>query len=145
MNSFQHRGLRLGVGFAAILLAGCGDSSTGPELEVFIQGSVQGDLLVGDQLQLEAVLSDPSVTGMVSWSSSDTAVALVDQLGFLRAQRPGTATIFLQLNSAEANLSVAVVPRPGGYTAPEIDYLQAIAFGFEYGSATSEARRTTDS
>ena len=141
MTPCRRRGFRLGIGIAVVLLASCGDSSTGPELEVSIQGSVQGDLLVGDQLQLEAVLSDPSVTGVVSWASSDTSVALIDQFGILRAQRPGTATISLRLNSAEATLPVTVVPRPGGYTAAEIDYLQEVAFGFEYGSATEVIRK----
>ncbi len=133
--------VRLAIGVSVALVAGCGDSPTGPELEIFIEDSVQGGLLVGDQRQLEAVLSDPSVNGTVSWSSSDTAVALVDQLGFLRAQRPGTATISIQLNSAAANLPVTVAPRTGGYTAPEIDYLQAIAFGFEYGGAAAVIRK----
>jgi len=124
-----------------LLLAGCEDSSTGPELEIFIEGPLEGGLLVGDQVQLGAVLSNPSATGTVSWSSSDTAVVLVDQLGNLRAQRPGSATVSVELNKAMATALVTVAPRPGGYTADEIDYLQEIAFGFEYGTASEVIRK----
>ena len=134
------RVLRLGVA-ACILLAGCEDSSTGPELGLSIQDPANGDLLVGDQIQLEAVFSDPSLGGQVVWASSDTTVALVDVQGRVWAQRPGSATISADFRKASDDLVVTVVPRPGGYTAPEIDYLQEIAFGFEYGSASEVIRK----
>jgi len=127
-----------------LFLAGCGDSSTGPGLEIFIEGPLEGGLVVGDQAQLEAVLSNPSATGAVSWSSSDTAVILVDQLGYLRAQRPGSASVSATLNKAVASVPVIVAPRPGGYTADEIDYLQQIAFGFEFGTASAVIRKWTE-
>lgn len=126
----------------AALLSGCGDSSTtGPSLEVSIDSPFQGSLTVGDQAQLEATLSDPSATGTLIWSSTDTAVAWVDHNGFLRAQRPGTATVSVGMSSAEDELPVTVVARPGGYTAAEIDYLQEIAFGFEFGTASEVIRK----
>jgi hypothetical protein len=65
----------------------------------------------------------------------------VDQAGTLTAQRPGSATVTARLKRAEAGLSVNVAPRPGGYMAEEIDYLQEIAFGFEYGSASEVIRK----
>lgn len=122
-------------------MAGCGDSSTGPPLEIFIQGLDQASFLVGDRVQLEAELSNPSVPGTVSWSSTDTAVVLVDEQGLLRAQRPGTATVSAKLKTASSGVPVTVAARPGGYTADEIDYLQEIAFGFEYGSAPEVIRK----
>jgi hypothetical protein len=126
---------------AVLVLAGCGDSPSSPALEVFIEGPIQGALLVGDQVQLQATLSDPGATGPILWTSSDTAVALVDPTGLLRAQRPGSASVSLRLKDATADAAVTVVPRPGGYTAPEIDYFQRIAFGFEYGSASEVIRK----
>jgi hypothetical protein len=96
---------------------------------------------VGDQIQLDVVFSDPAAGGQVVWASSDTAVALVDVQGRLRAQRPGTASVSAGFRKASDEISVTVVPRPGGYTAPEIDYLQEIAFGFEYGTATDVIRK----
>lgn len=124
-----------------LLLAACRDSGTGPALEVVIESPAQGNLVAGDQIQLNAVFSDPSATGISSWASSDTAVALVDESGFLRAQRPGTARISVQRKGSRGDLPVTVVPRPGGYTAPEIDYLQEVAFGFEFGSAPPLIRK----
>lgn len=124
-------------------VVGCGDSGTDPEpsVEVFIENPVVGDLMVGDRTQFLATLSDPSAAGVISWSSSDTAVALVVSGGHLWAQRPGNATITATYKNATAETSVVVVPRPGGYTAPEIDYFQEIAFGFEYGSASEVIRK----
>jgi len=110
-------------------------------LEVFIEGPAQAPLLVGDQAQLAAVLSDPSAPGEISWASSDTAVALVDDRGYLRAQRPGTATISAHLKKASSQVAITVLPRTGGYTTDEVDYLQEIAFGFEYGSASEVIRK----
>ena len=133
--------LGMGTWVAALLLAGCGDSSTAPLVELFIEGPVQSPLLVGDQVQLEAVLSDPSAPGEISWASSDTAVALVDERGYLKAQRPGTASISARLKKASSSVPVTVLPRTGGYTADEIDYFQEIAFGFEYGSASDVIRK----
>jgi hypothetical protein len=136
-------GLRLPllVAIGAFSLFGCGDSSTAPALEVFIEGPIQGDLLAGDQVQLQVTLSDPSAKGTVSWTSSDTSVALVSSSGYLRAQRPGSTTVSVKFNKAKSDAVVRVVPRPGGYTAPEIDYFQQIAFGFEYGSASEIIRK----
>lgn len=132
-----------GALLAAILLAGCEDSSTGPGagLEIFIESPIQGDLLTGGEAVLQATLSDPSVSGTVLWSVSDTGVARIDQAGKVTAHRPGSVTIEVQLQKASAELSVRVVQRPGGYTAQEIDYLQDIAFGFEYGSASQVIRK----
>jgi hypothetical protein len=131
----------LAVLAAVTLLTACGDSSTGPALDLTIRNPAGGELLVGDQIQLDAVFSDPSSGGVVTWSSSDTAVALVDNQGRLRAQRPGSATISATFRNASDQLSLAVLPRPGGYTADEIDYLQEIAFGFEYGAASEVIRK----
>ena len=122
-------------------MAGCGDSSTGPSLDISIEGLTSDHFLVGDQVLLDAALSDPSVPGTVSWSSSDTAVALVGSDGLLRAQRPGTARVSAKLKKASAEVLLTVVSRPGGYTADEIDYLQEIAFGFEYGAADEVIRK----
>jgi len=143
MNRFRTPGPWTFV--AVLLLVGCGDSSTGPDPvndpEISIEVPFQGILIVGDHAQLGSTLSDPSVPGTVLWSSTDTSVAWVNSAGRLRAQRPGTATVSARLQGAEAELPVTVAARPGGYTAAEIDYLQEIAFGFEYGSATAVIRK----
>lgn len=122
-------------------LFGCGDSTTAPAVEVFIESPIVGGLMVGEKVQLHATLSDPSATGAISWSSSDTAVAFVTPSGRIWAQRPGTTTVSASFKKAKSDLVVSVVPRPGGYTAQEIDYFQEIAFGFEYGSASEIIRK----
>jgi hypothetical protein len=97
--------------------------------------------MVGDQAQFQATLSNPSVTGRVTWSSSDTSVALVNSAGQVKAQRPGSTTISVRLKNASSKALVTVIPRPGGYSAAEIDYFQQIAFGFEYGTASEIIRK----
>ena len=79
-RSFGFVVLLFGI-LGVLSLTACGDSPSEPELEISIQGPIQGDLTVGDQVQLQAVLSDPSATGSVTWSSSDTSVAVVSQSG----------------------------------------------------------------
>jgi hypothetical protein len=47
----------------------------------------------------------------VEWTSSDTAVAIVDSLGTVKPRRVGTATITARVNSARANTEVTVAWR----------------------------------
>ena len=53
----------------------------------------QADIAVGQTLQLSATQGGQTVAQGVTWASSNTQVATVDQNGVVTAQSKGTATI----------------------------------------------------
>ena len=94
---------RLGVGLLALLgtiqLAACDDNPVSPEERVVtLEITELPSLLVpGDTFQLEAVALDAGgslVSGaVISWTSSDLAVATVSSTGLVTAGAEGTSTI----------------------------------------------------
>ena len=98
-NSIQMKHLRFfaGFAFALALLVGCGDSDE-PETRVPVTG-VQLDkttltLAPGATKALKAsVLPEKATDKSVVWSSSDDAVAAVDEAGLVTAVAEGTAKI----------------------------------------------------
>ena len=79
-----------------------------------------------------------NVTGMVSWSSSDTGVAGIGNNGLARAVAPGTTTISASLGSISASTTlevtnatlVSISVRPSGRTIAPGTKLFFIATGF---------------
>jgi hypothetical protein len=123
---------------AALLAAACSDPS-GPNLTLTIEAPASSEILVGDFLTLTVASTEgaPSVT----WSSDDEYVAGVAD-GVVEARRPGRATIGASApGTTPAEITLTVVPRPGGYAADEIDYFTAIAFGAEIGDSSPFLRR----
>lgn len=131
---------------AALLLAAavvaCGDGSpAGPSVSIAIEPGTVGDLMVGDQLELTILASgDAGVLSPVAWSARDVNVATVTG-GRVDGLRPGTTWIVASAGPARDSVHLVVVPRPGGYSAAEVDYFLEIAFGFEYGSASEVVRK----
>ena len=67
-----------------------------PVSGVSVSGCPTGDLKVGDKIILNAVVSPFDADNKeITWSSSDNAVASVDENGMLEAHSTGTATITL--------------------------------------------------
>ena len=76
---------------------------------------VEGELAPGDSVQLAARAFDPDSVevgdAMFTWSSSDTAVAVVDSTGLVRAVWDGMATITAAVDSVWGSTGVIVAPR----------------------------------
>jgi hypothetical protein len=118
--------------------AGCGDSSQGPSEAVLIDPPGSTELVVGDFLSLTATATKPMA---VSWTTDDDRIATVVG-GVVEALRPGAVIIAAELPGGAADfVSLTVIPRPGGYTAEEVDYFAEIAFGSEFGGAEPVLRR----
>ena len=76
---------------------------------VIIQGDAIG--LVGAQIQLTAVvLPENAADKTVTWSSSDTTVASVDQSGKVNLLKVGVVTIKAQAGTKEATHVITVNP-----------------------------------
>lgn len=123
---------------AALLATACSDPS-GPNLTLTIEKPVSSEILVGEFLTLTVLSTEgaPSVT----WGSGDESVAGVAD-GVVDARRPGRVTIGASVPGATpAEITLTVIPRPGGYAADEIDYFTAIAFGAEIGDSSPFLRR----
>ena len=97
-------------------------------------------ITVGDFLTL--MVTATAGGPLISWASSDESVASVAGGGAVEAKRPGAVTVTASAEGAtSAEIALTVVERPGGYVADEIDYFLEIAFGSEFGGATSLLRR----
>ena len=82
--------------FGATLIAACGGSDTPPNVPVIVTPTM-ASVMVDQQIQLAATIVDTAgnvVTGrVVTWTSSNTAVATVDSLGLVKALALGQVTI----------------------------------------------------
>ncbi len=126
------------VGWA--LLAGACSDAAGPEIALVIDVPPSTEITVGDFLTL--MVTATSGGPLISWASSDESIASVAGGGAVEAKRPGTVTMTASAEGAtSAEIVLTVVERPGGYVADEIDYFLEIAFGSEFGGATSLLRR----
>lgn len=126
---------------ALALVLGCGDSGSGPSGNVEIVEPASTELVVGDFLDLQGLLSGG---GTPMWSSADTFVADVSGTSLsaiVEGRRPGQAGIELRTEDASDVLVVTVLARDGGYPAASIDYFAEVGLGAEYGSASSVVRR----
>lgn len=135
------RGRTSAIGALALALglgaSGCGDA--GPELALAIEAPATDEITVGDFLLLTATAT--GAVGPIVWSTSDDRIAGVSE-GTVEGKRPGTVKISASAAGAKsAEIALAVVERPGGYTADEIDYFAEIAFGAEFGSTTTVLHR----
>ena len=77
---------------------------------VKIQAPSSTLVMPGNTLQLTAVAT-PAGAGALSWSSSDTSIASVDSQGLVTAVAPGTATIKVQMGSAQDSITITVGQR----------------------------------
>ena len=124
----------------AALLGACTDA--GPELAIEIVVPASTDVVVGETVTL--TFTTTGDVGTVLWTSRDPSVGTVGLDGVFEAIRPGTVTVTASAPDAVAGeLTLAVLARPNGYTADEIDYFSDIAFGAEFGSSTPFLRRWT--
>lgn len=104
-------------------------------------------LMVGDTLQLTAIVIDSvgdTVSVAVTWSSSDTAVAVVTQLGLVYAVAPGQADIMATALGATGHSYIAVgsqaptvilgpvYPPPGGVTLNTVGNSMADSGGVSF-------------
>ena len=124
----------------SVLLAGACSDAAGPEIALVIEAPPSTEITVGDFLTLTATATAGG--GLISWASSNEAVASVAGGGAVEAKRPGTVTVTASAEGAtSAEITLRVVERLGGYVADEIDYFLDIAFGSEFGGATPLLRR----
>ncbi|MBQ9547705.1 MAG: Ig domain-containing protein [Bacteroidales bacterium] len=76
-------------------------------------------LQLGQTLTLVATITDASISGPVSWSSSDASVASVDNVGNVKALKAGTAVITAEASGKRAQCTITVTatgledPQPG--------------------------------
>jgi len=107
-------------------------------VDVTIAGPDRLAVVVGDTAHLTATASDPLAA--LTWTSSAERFAKVAG-GSVVALRPGTALVVAAAGGGADTVEGTVTPRPGGYTADEVDYFTGIALGFEFGSASRVVRR----
>lgn len=117
--------------------AACADDGpVAPETSFSIEGPTSVSVVVGDSVYFGTSPTRETVV----WSAASASVASVDG-GAVAALRPGTTYVIARTGDAADSVAVTVTPRPGGYTAEEIDYFTEIALGFEYGGASHVIRR----
>ena len=104
-------------------LASCGDSGSGIQIPGSSPGAVaavtvspsSASIQVGLTVQMAATVVDGQgneVSGDVSWTSSDPAVASVDSGGLVTGLVAGTATITATINTISGGAIVTVVNPP---------------------------------
>jgi hypothetical protein len=130
-------------GWASVVavVLGCGDGGSGPSAAVEIIEPASTEVVVGEFLDLEGMMSG---AGAAVWSSADTSVAEVSGVtlsAVVEARRPGQAGIELRTEDASDTLVVTVLARDGGYPTASIDYFAEIGLGAEFGSPSRLVRR----
>lgn len=114
--SFVPRALTLAV--PALILSACGggDSSGPPKVASISVTTLATQLEVGQTVQLTASPRDgkgnPLVGKTVTWSSSATGVATVDNAGIVSGVSAGSATISAAADGVTGTLAITVVPIP---------------------------------
>ena len=115
---------RSGIGLLALLgviqLAACTTPVTPEErVETLEITELPSLLLPGDTLQLEVVALDASGSevqdAVISWTSSDLAVATVSSSGLVTAATEGTSTITATVQMVSDTAQVAVTPSSTSY------------------------------
>jgi hypothetical protein len=97
-------------------IAGCGGtgSGTAPTSTHLAISPTAPQVATGQSLQLTATASSANVTGQVTWSSSNSAVATVGPQGQLTAISVGFTTIHASLAGASATAQVTVTATGAG-------------------------------
>lgn len=86
-------------------------------------------LTIGETLALTAVVSPANATDKtVTWSSSNTAVAVVDDNGVVTAVAAGTATISARISGKRATCKVTVEPEDTGIDQTTVDNSQWVIY-----------------
>src|SRR5690606_16917713 len=100
---------------AAVFLAACGDSGTGPDTNRVESVQVTPDdpaIAVGDDVQLQAIARNSAggtVNGKTAaWSSSSSGVATVSQSGLVTGVAAGTSTITATIDGKADAVTVTV-------------------------------------
>ena len=114
MDSFM-KALRFAIIAAALVAAAAGCKKFDTKNDVIPVSRVKLDyseetVVIGDQIQLHATVEPAKATfKKVSWSSSDTQTATVDDNGLVSAKKKGDATITATAGSCEAQCLIHVV------------------------------------
>ncbi|HEX7336146.1 MAG TPA: Ig-like domain-containing protein [Gemmatimonadales bacterium] len=128
MRSLLGRGTCLAL---VLLVVACGGSEPRVPTTVTISPSAVALSAVGESQQLSASVGDqngnPLAEAVISWSSSDGAVASVSSAGLVTAQGPGTADIVATAGSANATAAVSVVQTPTQLSKVSGDHQTGIA------------------
>ncbi|HEY7026510.1 MAG TPA: Ig-like domain-containing protein [Gemmatimonadales bacterium] len=111
------------------LAIACGDSSGPPERKVDVSvgsvtiGASQDTLILGSQLQINAVVKEVSDTVLpgwpLRWTTSDTTLAVVSLDGLVTPVRPGTVRVIATSDSGAAvadTLALRLLPRVAALT-----------------------------
>lgn len=92
------------------------------------------DLLVGDTVRVNAILEPSGVTANVAWSSSDTSIVKVSNVGVVVASSTGTAVVTAKVGNVQGTCTVTV--------KSYIDAWELNSFGF-FGNPTMIAGTDT--
>ena len=116
-----------GLSLALLLLAGCVQTEIVSELiPATLELSVESaGVLTGSTFQLEATLSDPSGTiqdATLNWSSTEPAIASVDNSGLVSGLTEGQTWIKVFAETARDSALVNVVATAGGPATVIIEY-----------------------
>lgn len=124
---------------AALLAGGCDSSKPSEPAPTAAAVRVAADsvrLFTGEGAVIAASAVDargnPVPGAALAWSSSDTAVAVVDPAGHVLGVRPGTATVSVSLvggSGGRASVAVRVEPHPDRLEIPDTVVLRAPGSG----------------
>jgi hypothetical protein len=128
-----NRSMSFGAALLLLCLAGCGDDGTGPSGRTIVSVSVtpvNTTLSVGATTQLVATpMSDNGpVTGVaVTWSTSNSQIATVDEEGTVSGESPGTVTISAEAGGKTGSATIQVTQvTPGGMNLVFSTYLGGV-------------------
>jgi hypothetical protein len=124
---------------AALFLAACGGGGA-PSISTIEVSPATASKQVGQTQQFTAVAKDAGgnvISGVTfTWSSSDTAVATVNNSGLATAVAAGTATITATAGGKSGSATFTVTPTPTYTVGGEVRYLNGSGLVLALGSQT---------
>ena len=112
----MQKGRVLTVSVALVFSIACGGSPTEPSERQLARVTLSmgfTEVVDGYQVQASAYVADNvyrDVTGLATWSTSDTSIATVNSVGFVTAHRAGSVAVRASYENASGFVTIDVVP-----------------------------------